>query len=111
MEVTLILSERGREHWDRIREVLAEAMADAGVAELPVQETLVRDDEDALAARCIGSPTIRVNGNDVEYMEREPDERSAGVRYFSTVSGWKPVPEKGMIVRALRKAQELESGT
>jgi hypothetical protein len=49
-----------------------------------VQETVIRDDEEAIAARCIASPTIRVDGLDVEYMEREPEERSAGLRYFST---------------------------
>ena len=38
-------------------------------------------------------------------------ERSAGLRYFNTVAGWKPVPEKGMIVRTLQKAKELEAGT
>ena len=110
MEITMVLTERGKDHWDKVREVLKEAMAEAGV-EAEVQETIIRDDEDAIAVRCIGSPTIRVNGLDVEYMEREPDERSAGVRYFNTVAGWKPVPEKGMIVRSLQKAKELEAGT
>ena len=39
-----------------------------------MKETLVRTEEDALEAKCLGSPTIRVNGFDVEYQEREPDE-------------------------------------
>lgn len=110
MEITMVLTERGKDHWDKVREVLKEAMAEAGV-ETEVQETIIRDDEEAIAAKCIGSPTIRINGLDVEYMEREPDERSAGLRYFNTVAGWKPVPEKGMIVRSLQKAKEMEAGS
>lgn len=109
MELTMVLTERGKDHWEKVRTVLRDAMAEAGV-DTPIVETIIRDDEDAQGARCIGSPTIRVNGLDVEYMEREPDERSAGVRYFNTPAGWKPVPEKGMLVRALQRAKLEESG-
>jgi hypothetical protein len=109
MELTLVLTERCT-HKDAIRQVLQEALAEAGLPDQPVQETTIRDDEDAIRTRCIGSPTIRVDGFDVEYMEREPDERSAGCRYFNTVAGWKPVPEKGMIVRSLTRAKERAAG-
>jgi hypothetical protein len=110
VEITMVLSERGKDHWDKVREVLQEAMEEAGVGDVEVQESVIRDDEQAIDAKCIGSPTIRVNGLDVEYMEREPDERSAGLRYFNTMAGWKPVPEKGMIVRALQRAKERSAG-
>ena len=59
---------------------------------------------------CIASPTIRIDGLDVEYQEREPEERSAGQRYFNTPAGWKPYPEVGMIVRALEAAKVRETG-
>jgi hypothetical protein len=111
MDVTLVLTERGAQYHDEIRALIREALAEAGVPEQPVEETIIRDDEDALAARCIGSPTIRVDGMDIEYMEREPEERSAGLRYFSTPAGWKPVPEKGMLVRAFQAARERDAGT
>lgn len=106
----MVLSERGEQHFDEIRQVLREALEEAGLGDLEVKETLIRSEEEALDTKCIGSPTIRVDGFDVEYMEREPDERSAGVRYFNTVAGWKPVPEKGMIVRALQRAKERDAG-
>jgi hypothetical protein len=111
MEITLVLSERGAQHHDAIRQVIREALETAGIPDQPVHETIIRDDEEALAARCIGSPTIRVDGFDVEYVEREPEERSAGLRYFSTPTGWKPVPEKGMLVRAFTLARERDAGT
>ncbi|MDA0271623.1 MAG: hypothetical protein O2798_01465 [Chloroflexi bacterium] len=109
MEVTMVLTELGKKWHDEIRKVVKEAVAEAGL-EIEVQESVIRADEESIDARCIGSPTIRVDGFDVEYMEREPEERSAGVRYFNTMAGWKPVPEKGMIVRALQRAKEREAG-
>ncbi len=109
MDVTLVMSEQGKAHWDAARAVLQEAIAEAGLS-VEVVETIVGSEDEARTARCIGSPTIRVNGFDVEYMEREPDERSLGQRYFNTTGGWKPVPERGMVVRALQRAHQLESG-
>lgn len=109
MEVTLVLTELGKKWHDEVRSVLKAALEEAGV-DAQVQETVIRADEESIDAKCIGSPTIRVDGFDVEYMEREPEERSAGVRYFNTMAGWKPVPEKGMIVRALARAKEREAG-
>lgn len=109
MDVTMVLTERC-DHQDDIRVVLQEALEEAGLSDLTVQETQIRSDEEAIETKCIGSPTIRVDGLDVEYQEREPDERSSGCRYFNTTAGWKPVPEKGMIVRSLERAKERDAG-
>ncbi|MQA00270.1 MAG: hypothetical protein GEU80_13250 [Dehalococcoidia bacterium] len=105
MEVKLILAERCGHH-DEARSLIQEAFGDVGITDVEVQEKVVRTEEDALEAKCLGSPTIRVDGFDVEYQEREPDETSAGCRYFNTPAGWKPLPEKGMLVRALQRAKE-----
>jgi len=109
MDVTMVLTERC-DHQDDIRAVLQEALDETGLTDLVVQETQIRSDEEAIETKCIGSPTIRVDGLDVEYQEREPDERSSGCRYFNTTGGWKPVPEKGMIVRSLERAKERDAG-
>ena len=110
MEVTMVLTELGKKYHDDIRKLLREALADAGLPDQTVTETIIRNDEEAIPAQCLGSPTIRIDGADVEYMEREPEERTAGVRYFNTMAGWKPIPEKGMLVRALRRAKERDQG-
>ncbi|RJQ07615.1 MAG: hypothetical protein C4558_09350 [Dehalococcoidia bacterium] len=110
MEVTMVLTELGKKYHDDIRKLLREALAEAGLPDQEVKETMIRNDEEALPTKCLGSPTIRIDGFDVEYMEREPDERSAGVRYFNTMAGWKPIPEKGMLVRALQRAKERDQG-
>ena len=44
-------------------------------------------------------------GFDVEYAEREPPETTAGARYYSLPEGWKRVPERGMVVFAMKEAQ------
>ena len=111
MEVTLTLTERGESHHEEVRALLREALDEVGLNEVEVQETVIRGDEEAIPIRCIGSPTIRVNGLDVEYREREPDETSAGVRYYNTPAGWKSVPEKGMILRALEIAKAEEAAS
>jgi hypothetical protein len=111
MQVTLTLTERGQSHHDEVRALLREALAEVGLGDVQVEETIIRGDEEAIPIKCLGSPTIRVNGFDVEYQEREPDETSAGVRYYNTPAGWKSVPEKGMILRALQRAKDAESAT
>jgi hypothetical protein len=102
MKITLMLSE-SCSHKDTARELLKEALEETGT-EAEIEEVLVRTDEDAKNANVIGSPTIRVEGVDIEYADREPDESSNGCRYYNTPAGWKPFPEKGMIVRALERA-------
>ena len=111
MEVTLTLTERGADHHEEVRALLRSALDESGLNDVAIQETTIRDDEDAIKIKCLGSPTIRINGFDVEYQEREPDETTAGVRYYNTPAGWKSIPEKGMILRALEKAKEAEAAS
>ena len=57
---------------------------------IEVSYTEVDGSEDARDKRFLGSPSIRVDGIDVEYGDREPDEYQAGTRYYNTPQGWKP---------------------
>ena len=61
--------------------------------------------EDAKQKRFLGSPTIRVNGVDVEYGEREPDEWQTGARYYNTPEGWKNWPNARQIANTIVEAQ------
>ena len=78
MEVTLTLTERGADHHEEVRALLREALDESGLNDVEVAETTIRADEEAIAIKCLGSPTIRINGMDVEYQEREPDESAVG---------------------------------
>ena len=67
--------------------------------------TEVFDSEDARAKKFLGSPSIRVDGIDVEYGEREPDEYQAGTRYYNTPEGWKPYPHAKLIANTILEQQ------
>lgn len=67
--------------------------------------TEVTDSEDAKAKKFLGSPSIRVNGIDVEYGDREPDEYQAGTRYYNTPAGWKPFPHAKLIANTILEQQ------
>lgn len=85
-------------------EALKMALEAAGV-QAEVTYTEVDGTEDAKAKRFLGSPTIRVNGVDVEYGEREPDEYQAGARYYNTPEGWKNWPNARQIANTIVEAQ------
>lgn len=95
-------------HVDATRQIIDEAKAEANAADAEVAIIQVDSPEEARVKKVFGSPTVRVNGMDVEYGEREPEETSAGCRYYSTPEGWKPVPHRGLIVRALSVARARE---
>ena len=88
--------------------LIAAAVAKAGVADPQVETRVVGTAEDARTMHCLGSPTIRVEGRDVEYGEREPPETTNGQRYYSSLEGWQRLPTVGMVVFAINEAS---SGT
>lgn len=64
--------------------------------------------EDAKEKRFLGTPTIRINGVDVEYGEREPEEYQNGTRYYNTPQGWKPYPHARLIANTILELQNRE---
>lgn len=90
---------------EQARSLLDGAIAEAEIADVEVELVEIRSDDEARELACLGSPTIRIEGYDVEYAEREPPERSAGERYYSTTSGWQRLPEPGMIRFAINEAR------
>ncbi len=85
------------EHAER---ALREAIEATGV-EPEIVYTEVESFEDAKTYRFLGSPTIRVDGMDVEYGEREPEEWQTGTRYYNTPEGWKPYPHAKLIANII----------
>ncbi|MCY4456145.1 MAG: hypothetical protein OXC56_07525 [Chloroflexi bacterium] len=83
--------------------LIDEAVREAGVADPELETRVVTSMDDAKAVRCLGSPTIRIEGLDVEYGEREPPETTNGERFYSTSEGWGRMPTVGMIVFAINE--------
>ncbi len=105
MQVTLFMTDSCT-HQDDARTLVDEAIAEAGAeidAEIELEVVTVRTDEEAHQARVLGSPTIRVDGHDIEYQEQEPEETHPGCRYYNTPGGWKPLPEKALLLSAIRR--------
>jgi hypothetical protein len=103
-----IFGARNAPQLEETRRIVDEAVAEAGGDDIVVALVPVESAEEARAKKSFGTPTVRVNGLDVEYAEREPEEYSAGGRYYNTPDGWKPQPSKGMIVRAIQAARARE---
>ena len=87
-------------------EALRLALDATGLDASVVSYTEVDGMEDARDKKFLGSPSIRVNGIDVEYGEREPDEYQSGTRYYNTPQGWKPYPHARLIANTILEQQE-----
>ena len=92
------------------RALIDEAVQQAGVADPEVETRVVTSMDDAKSVRCLGSPTIRIEGLDIEYGEREPPETTSGERYYSTPEGWHRLPTAGMVAFAIREARARLGG-
>jgi len=77
---------------------------------IEVVYTEINDSEEAKTKRFLGSPSIRVDGVDVEYGDREPDEYQAGTRYYNTPQGWKPYPHARLIANTILEIQAKSKG-
>jgi hypothetical protein len=82
---------------DRLRAVLGEEGLPADVAAVEV-----KDESAAIALRFFGSPTIRVNGLDIEAESRDVQETGFACRRYSG-----GLPSEDMIRAALKEAREL----
>jgi hypothetical protein len=82
------------------------ALADLRAAlgdEVPVTVREVVSEEQAVAERFPGSPTIRVNGEDLFPSDAPP---SLSCRIYRSADGrYSPTPDPGLLREALRRAQ------
>lgn len=91
--------------WQRLQEVLAEQEIEARIEQIEI-----RSEEDAEQWRFPGSPTILVNGNDID-PSAPPTYRLTCRLYFKEDGRPSPLPSKEMIRRALSKAQTQRGET
>jgi hypothetical protein len=76
-------------------------MAEAGVKE-PVQLRRVASAHDAVRERFLGSPTLRINGRDVEPGADDRDDYGLKCRIYRTPDGIAGIPADHWIHDALR---------
>ena len=83
--------------------LVKEYLAEAGV-EAEIEEVVTANFEDAKNVRSLGSPTVRVDGVDIEYGTNEPQEFTSECRYYNTTEGWEPIPPRHLILGAITRA-------
>jgi hypothetical protein len=84
---------------------LRELMAEAGIGE-PVQQRRVESVRDAERERFLGSPTVRVDGRDVDPGAGERADFGLKCRIYHTPAGMAGTPAEEWVLNALRGAAE-----
>ena len=104
-----VLTFAGCPHAEPALELVRRVVADAGVV-ATVRRVDVRDSEAAAAHRFLGSPTIRVNGRDIEPgAQEERGEYVLSCRVYRTPSGLKGEPDERWLRDALDAGVETRS--
>jgi hypothetical protein len=88
----------------RVRGLLAQAGVDA-----PVQQRRVASDADAQRERFLGSPTLRVDGVDVDPDARERGDFGVKCRVYHTAHGLQSTPPDQRVLDALQRAARATS--
>jgi hypothetical protein len=86
--------------YERFLPRLREVAAQAGVAD-EVELRRVESQEAAVAERFLGSPTVRVDGVDVEPGARERCDFGLKCRLYTTTEGLRGTPPEDWVVEAL----------
>lgn len=95
-----VLTFEGCPHAEPALELVKRVVADLGVA-ATVRRVDVPDPEAAAAQRFLGSPTIRVDGRDIEPGLAERDEYVLSCRVYRTEAGLKGEPDERWLRDAL----------
>ena len=87
---------------------LVEATARKLHLQAEIQPVQVQNMDEAVHHHFLGSPTIQVDGQDIE-AGRRTDKASFTCRIYRTSSGFTGVPPEQMLVDAIREAQRRTS--
>ena len=98
-----VLTFEGCPHAQPALELVKRVLADSGVG-ATVRRVDVPDAEAATAQRFLGSPTIRVNGRDIEPGIAERDQYVLSCRIYRTDTGLTGEPDEQWLREALSAA-------
>lgn len=84
---------------------MREVLASEGVED-KIELRSVETPEDAERERFLGSPTIRVNGRDIEPQADDRQDYGLKCRLYRTPDGLTGTPAEQLLVNALRNAAE-----
>ena len=84
---------------------LRELLNASGAGDIPIELVSVDDADAAERARFLGSPTVRINGEDVEPAADERTDFGLKCRLFATPEGLRGTPADDWVLRALQRAR------
>jgi hypothetical protein len=93
---------------ERLLEHLPRLLAQEGVT-APIALVNVRDDDQAQHERFLGSPTIRVNGRDIDPGAAARTDYGLKCRIYQTAAGLTGIPPDEWILEALTDHKESEA--
>lgn len=85
----------------RLRQLVQKAGSDARV-----ELRRIESEADAVAARFLGSPSVRVDGRDVEPNAEQRTEYGLQCRIYSAPSGWSGAPPDDWILAAITASRK-----
>jgi hypothetical protein len=94
--------------WVETEGRLRRALEIIGLADVQVETTLIRTEEDAATRHFAGSPTILVDGADL--FPSEGWTHDLACRVYVTDTGLAPMPAQAQIVAALRSRGSASAG-
>ncbi|HHT9161927.1 MAG TPA: DF family (seleno)protein [Candidatus Brocadiia bacterium] len=91
----------GCHSWKDALKVLEEAMAEVGIKST-ISVNIIETDEDAVQFKFVGSPTIQINGEDVDASSKRVTQyKAASCRLYFYEGRSYDYPPKEMIINAL----------
>lgn len=91
----------------KAEEVLTRALREAGIEATIVKKNIVSN-EMAVADKFVGSPSIRINGRDVDPAARESTAYSRMCRIYWIKDGFLGWPSRGMLEAGIEAALKEE---
>lgn len=79
------------------------ALLDAAGDATPIRQRLIESDDDARRERFLGSPTLRVDGRDIDPDARARRDYGIGCRLYPTPDGPANTPPEDWVSAALRR--------
>ena len=104
MKIELLVFD-GCPNSDPTEKLIRETMFELG-GNAKIEVVTVIDNYDAVAKRFLGSPSVRVNGKDLEIEENETTQYSMRCRIYRTDESQSGIPPKELLSKALQAARK-----
>jgi hypothetical protein len=89
-------------NYEPTRELIEQTSSELGI-EFDLQLIAIDDEESAHRLRFLGSPTVRIDGDDIEPDARNRTDVAVSCRIYRTKRGTRGYPDRDLLLTALRR--------